>query len=111
MAMMAMTTSNSIRVNAVVLPDRLTKRLFALRHRGTVTRDDTRKFAAHKRITGWHPNTPLVWHSARRWNRLAIERRRDECSPLRASVAQLDRASDFGSEGCRFKSCRMHHFL
>ena len=25
-----------------------------------------------------------------------------------ASVAQLDRASDFGSEGCRFKSCRMH---
>ena len=23
-----------------------------------------------------------------------------------ASVAQLDRASDFGSEGCRFKSCR-----
>ena len=24
-----------------------------------------------------------------------------------ASVAQLDRASDFGSEGCRFKSCRM----
>jgi hypothetical protein len=26
-----------------------------------------------------------------------------------ASVAQLDRASDFGSEGCRFKSCRMHH--
>ena len=27
-----------------------------------------------------------------------------------ASVAQLDRASDFGSEGCRFKSCRMHHF-
>jgi hypothetical protein len=28
-----------------------------------------------------------------------------------ASVAQLDRASDFGSEGCRFKSCRMHHFI
>lgn len=28
-----------------------------------------------------------------------------------ASVAQLDRASDFGSEGCRFKSCRMHHLL
>ena len=28
-----------------------------------------------------------------------------------ASVAQLDRASDFGSEGCRFKSCRMHHRL
>ena len=26
-----------------------------------------------------------------------------------ASVAQLDRASDFGSGGCRFKSCRMHH--
>jgi hypothetical protein len=30
---------------------------------------------------------------------------------LNASVAQLDRASDFGSEGCRFKSCRMHHLL
>src|SRR5262245_23385921 len=26
--------------------------------------------------------------------------------PFRASVAQLDRASDFGSEGYRFKSCR-----
>ena len=27
-----------------------------------------------------------------------------------ASVAQLDRASDFGSEGCRFKSCRTRQF-
>ena len=27
----------------------------------------------------------------------------------RAPVAQLDRASDFGSEGCRFKSCPVHH--
>ena len=27
-----------------------------------------------------------------------------------ASVAQLDRASDFGSEGCRFKSYRTRHF-
>ena len=27
-----------------------------------------------------------------------------------ASVAQLDRASDFGSEGYRFKSCRTRHF-
>ena len=24
-------------------------------------------------------------------------------------VAQLDRASDFESEGCRFESCRAHH--
>ena len=24
-------------------------------------------------------------------------------------VAQLDRASDFYSEGCRFKSCRAYH--
>ena len=30
-------------------------------------------------------------------------------SPTRAPVAQLDRASDFGSEGCRFKSCPVHH--
>ena len=28
-----------------------------------------------------------------------------------ASVAQLDRASDFGSEGCRFKSCRTRQFI
>ena len=28
-----------------------------------------------------------------------------------ASVAQLDRASDFGSEGCRFKSCRTRQYL
>ena len=27
-----------------------------------------------------------------------------------APVAQLDRASDFGSECCRFKSCPVHHF-
>ncbi len=27
-----------------------------------------------------------------------------------ALVAQLDRASDFGSEGYRFDSCRVHHF-
>jgi hypothetical protein len=27
-----------------------------------------------------------------------------------ASVAQLDRASDFGSEGYRFKSCRTRQF-
>ena|SRR5258708_3713362 len=29
----------------------------------------------------------------------------------KASVAQLDRASDFGSEGCRFKSCRTRHSI
>lgn len=29
----------------------------------------------------------------------------------RGPVAQLDRASDFESEGCAFKSCRGHHFL
>ena len=28
-----------------------------------------------------------------------------------APVAQLDRASDYGSEGYRFKSCRAHHLL
>src|ERR1035438_5479052 len=33
------------------------------------------------------------------------------CKIKVASVAQLDRASDFGSEGCRFKSCRMRHIL
>jgi hypothetical protein len=27
-----------------------------------------------------------------------------------ASVAQLDRASDFGSDGCRFKSCRTRQY-
>ena len=27
------------------------------------------------------------------------------------SVAQLNRASDYGSEGCRFESCRSHSFL
>ena len=30
-------------------------------------------------------------------------------SPTHAPVAQLDRASDFGSEGCRFKSCPVYH--
>jgi hypothetical protein len=28
-----------------------------------------------------------------------------------ASVAQLDRASDFGSEGCRFESCPTHQII
>ena len=32
-------------------------------------------------------------------------------SPLRASVAQLDRASDYGSEGSRFNSWRMRQLL
>ena len=27
------------------------------------------------------------------------------------SVAQLNRASDYGSEGCRFESCRSHQVL
>ena len=31
-------------------------------------------------------------------------------TPGHASVAQLDRAPDFGSDGCRFKSCPKHHF-
>ena len=26
-----------------------------------------------------------------------------------APVAQLDRASDYGSEGCKFESCRVRH--
>ncbi len=26
-----------------------------------------------------------------------------------APVAQLDRASDYGSEGCKFESCRARH--
>jgi hypothetical protein len=30
-------------------------------------------------------------------------------SPRNALVAQLDRASDFGSEGRRFEPCRVHH--
>ena len=29
----------------------------------------------------------------------------------RAPVAQLDRASDYGSEGCRFNSCRAHGLI
>jgi hypothetical protein len=29
---------------------------------------------------------------------------------FRAPVAQLDRASDYGSEGCRFNSCQARHF-
>ncbi len=28
-----------------------------------------------------------------------------------ALVAQLDRATDFGSVGCRFDSCRAHHSI
>ena len=32
------------------------------------------------------------------------------CTRLKkyGSVAQLNRASDYGSEGCRFESCRSH---
>jgi hypothetical protein len=30
--------------------------------------------------------------------------------PRHALVAQLDRASDFESEGRRFEPCRVHHF-
>ena len=31
-------------------------------------------------------------------------------TPHDAPVAQLDRASDYGSEGCKFESCRARHF-
>ncbi len=27
-----------------------------------------------------------------------------------APVAQLDRAFDYGSKGCKFESCRVRHF-
>ena len=30
---------------------------------------------------------------------------------LSAPVAQLDRASGYGPEGCRFKSYQVHHFI
>ena len=42
-------------------------------------------------------NKPLPLHSLLRNNALNI-----------GSVAQLNRASDYGSEGCRFESCRSH---
>ena len=29
--------------------------------------------------------------------------------PMYAPLAQLDRASDYGSEGCRFESCEARH--
>ncbi len=32
-------------------------------------------------------------------------------SEWRAPVAQLDRASGYGPEGCRFDSYRVHHFM
>ena len=31
--------------------------------------------------------------------------------PCHAFVAQLDRASDYESEGCRFESCRAHYTI
>ncbi len=30
---------------------------------------------------------------------------------MSASIAQLDRASDYGSEGCGFNSCWVRHFI
>lgn len=35
---------------------------------------------------------------------------REEHERIRGHVAQLDSASDFYSEGCRFESCRAHQF-
>ena len=35
-------------------------------------------------------------------------RRQNRYHPVHASVAQLDRASVFGTEGCRFESCRAY---
>ena len=53
------------------------------------------------------PPTPdrsvIVSNSTLRENNLAFT----ESAP----VAQLDRARDFGSRGCRFKSCRVRHFI
>ena len=56
-----------------------------------------------------HANKPI-----RQVNRRAnplYRRRKIRTMSVQASVAQLDRASDFGSEGCRFESCRMRQFL
>ena len=37
-----------------------------------------------------------------------LERSNRSASANEAPVAQVDRVSDYGSEGCRFESCRAH---
>ena len=53
-------------------------------------------------VSAWHPFAILVLLSSMFACILSKTKA--------ASVAQLDRASDFGSEGYRFKSCRTRHF-
>lgn len=48
------------------------------------------------------------WRSGRLLVAFRMAALQSPCVVGSASVAQLDRAFDFGSKGCRFKSCRAH---
>ena len=54
--------------------------------------------------------TAKVWNASekRRNFALANEKTVHNCAALHGSLAQLNRASDYGSEGYRFESCRSH---
>ena len=56
-------------------------------------------------VTHWQPAESRVCNTAPRRCR-ANRQRRNGMMPIRAPVAQLDRASDFESVGRRFESCR-----
>ena len=43
--------------------------------------------------------------------RLAFQNKMGYNATYDAPVAQLDRASDYGSEGCKFESCRARHLI
>ena len=43
--------------------------------------------------------------------RLAFQNKMGYNTTHDAPVAQLDRASDYGSEGCKFESCRARHLI
>src|SRR6185312_4159203 len=43
--------------------------------------------------------------------KIKVQRTKNKALLWDAPVAQLDRASDFGSEGRRFEPCWVHHFL
>ncbi len=50
------------------------------------------------------------WALSRYFDRISISFKNNQLTTF-VPVAQLDRVSDYGSEGCRFNSCRAHAFF
>lgn len=49
-----------------------------------------------------------IWWNEKKVPNFALAKGKQRHPKANGSLAQLNRASDYGSEGCRFESCRSH---